>query len=124
FLMVVMLVSIAVFSVIKSEAILLNLLARILLIPVVAGISYEVIRFSAKCFKRVNNELRAVGMRAWLFAILTTPGLWLQNVTTQEPSDDQLEVAIYALNESLSLEKIAQNTDGLQPATAEGLAAD
>lgn len=92
FLMVVMLVSIVLFSVVKFDALLLNMLTRIALIPVIAGISYEIIRAAGK------KESSAV------FSLMTLPGLWLQNVTTQEPSDEQLEVAIFALKESLKLE--------------------
>jgi uncharacterized protein YqhQ len=92
FLMVVMLVSIVLFSVVKFDALLLNMLTRIALMPIIAGISYEIIRAAGK------KESSA------LFSFMTLPGLWLQNVTTQEPSDDQLEVAIYALKESLKLE--------------------
>ena len=92
FLMVVMLVSILLFSVIKFDSLLFNFLVRIALIPVVAGISYEIIRLSAK---------RETGL---FFKTITRPGIWLQNVTTKEPDDSQLEVAITALKESLKLE--------------------
>jgi uncharacterized protein YqhQ len=92
FLMIVMLVAIVLFSAIKFDAILPNLLVRIALLPVVAGISYEIIRLAAK------KESGAV------FKIMTMPGLWLQNITTQEPDDSQLEVALEALKESLKLE--------------------
>ncbi len=101
FLMVVMLVAIVLFSVIKFDSLLLNFLIRIVLMPVVAGISYEIIRLSAK------KE------SSWIFRIMTRPGVWLQNVTTKEPDDQQLEVAIEALKESLKLE----------PATGEPLPA-
>ena len=94
FLMVVMLVSIVLFSVITFEQTWANLLIRIVLMPLVAGLSYEVIRYAAK------KESSAV------FKMMTLPGIWLQNITTQEPDDDQLEVAIEALNESLKLEPI------------------
>jgi uncharacterized protein YqhQ len=92
FLMVVMLVAIVLFSVIKFDAMWLNLLVRIALMPLVAGLSYEVIRYAAK------KESGAV------FKFMTMPGLWLQNITTQEPDGEQLEVAIRALDESLKLE--------------------
>jgi len=92
FLMVVMLVSILLFSVIKFDSLLFNFLVRLALIPVVAGISYEIIRLSAK---------KETG---FFFKTITRPGLWLQNVTTKEPDDNQLEVAITALKESLKLE--------------------
>src|SRR5215207_3022044 len=92
FLMVVMLVAIVLFSVIKFDSLLFNFLIRIALMPVVAGLSYEIIRLSAK------KESR------WFFKLMTRPGVWLQNITTQEPDDNQLEVAIEALKESLKLE--------------------
>ena len=92
FLMVVMLVAILLFSVIKFDSLFLNFAIRIVLIPVVAGISYEIIRLSA----------RKEG--GWFFKLITKPGVWLQNVTTKEPDDQQLEVAIEALKESLKLE--------------------
>lgn len=92
FLMVVMLVAIVLFSIIKFDSLLLNFLIRLALMPVVAGISYEIIRLSAK------KE------SSWFFKLMTRPGVWLQNITTQEPDDQQLEVAIEALKESLKLE--------------------
>jgi uncharacterized protein YqhQ len=92
FLMVVMLVAIILFSVIKFDSLVLNFLIRLALMPVVAGISYEIIRLSAK------KE------SSWFFKLMTRPGVWLQNITTQEPDDQQLEVAIEALKESLKLE--------------------
>ena len=90
--MVVMLVSIALFSVIKFDSLLLNFAVRLALMPLVAGLSYEIIRLSAK------KE------SGWVFKLFTRPGVWLQNITTQEPDDQQLEVAIEALKESLKLE--------------------
>jgi uncharacterized protein YqhQ len=98
FLMVVMMVSIVLFSVIAFESLLLNMSVRIALMPLVAGLSYEVIRFSAK------KE------SGFIFKVLTLPGIWLQNITTQEPDDDQLEVAIEALKESLKLEPQTENS--------------
>jgi len=92
FLMVVMLVSIVLFSVVKFDSLLYNMLVRIALLPLVAGLSYEIIRVSAK---------REGGL---FFKLITRPGVWLQNITTQEPDDEQLEVAIFALKESLKFE--------------------
>lgn len=105
FLMVVMLVAIVLFSVIKFDAMWLNLLVRIALMPLVAGLSYEVIRYAAK------KESGAI------FKIMTLPGIWLQNITTQEPDDEQLEVAIVSLKESLKLEPI--NTEKVPAAHRE-----
>ena len=71
--------------------------------PVVAGISYEIIRYAAK------KESSAI------FKFITLPGIWLQNITTQEPDKAQLEVAITALKESLKLEPLdAEETSANQ----------
>jgi uncharacterized protein YqhQ len=92
FLMIVMLVSIILFSIVRFDSLWLNMLTRIALVPVIAGLSYEIIRLSAKREGSV------------IFKLITAPGLWLQNITTKEPDERQLEVAIYALKESLKLE--------------------
>ncbi len=94
FLMVVMLVAIVLFSFIKFNSVILNLLARVVLVPLLAGVSYEVIRHTAK------EE------SSYIFRIITLPGLWLQKITTQEPDNGQLEVAIFALKEALKIETI------------------
>jgi uncharacterized protein YqhQ len=78
--------------VIKFDALWMNLVVRIALMPLVAGLSYEIIRYAAK------KESSAI------FKFMTLPGIWLQNITTQEPDKEQLEVAIRALKESLKLE--------------------
>jgi uncharacterized protein YqhQ len=92
FLMVVMLVSIVLFSVVAFSSFAYNIAVRVALIPVVAGLSYEIIRLSAK------KE------GGFVFKLITLPGVWLQNITTKEPDDGQLEVALVALKESLKLE--------------------
>ena len=94
FLMFVMVVSIAVFSIFKFQAFWMIFLSRVILIPVISGLSYELIRFSApRC-------------QTGFFRIIVLPGLALQRITTKEPSDDQLEVAILALREALELDGI------------------
>jgi len=95
FLMVVMLVSVVLFSIVRFDSLILNLLTRIVLIPLVAGVSYEIIKAAG------SKESGPV------FRLMTLPGIWLQNVTTREPSPDQIEVAIHALQESLKLEPSA-----------------
>ncbi|MGH9840704.1 MAG: DUF1385 domain-containing protein [Blastocatellia bacterium] len=100
FLMIVMMVSIVLFSVIKFDSLLFNMLVRIALLPLIAGISYEVIKAAGR------KETSA------LFSFITRPGIWMQNLTTREPSDDQLEVAIYALKESLKLEPLPAGARG------------
>lgn len=94
FLMFVMVVSIIVFSVFKFHAFWAIFLSRLVLVPVVSGLSYELIRLSASRCK------------SGFFRLLVLPGLTLQRITTKEPSDDQLEVAIRALKESLELDGI------------------
>ena len=91
FLMVVMLISAVVYAFIPFQSLAMKLLSRIVLIPVIAGISYEIIRFAA---------LRKTTVLQWI----TLPGLWLQRVTTKQPDDAQLEIAIRALDEALVLE--------------------
>ncbi|MGE5648087.1 MAG: DUF1385 domain-containing protein [Acidobacteriota bacterium] len=92
FLLVVMLVSIAVYTLLPFDSFLLKLVGRIALLPLIAGISYEAIRYAAR-------------HRSGLLAAITAPGLWLQRITTQPPSDDQTEVAIRALDRAMELEK-------------------
>jgi uncharacterized protein YqhQ len=91
FLMVVMLTSTFVYAFIPFDSFSLKLLSRVILIPLIAGLSYEIIRFAAKHQNVLLN-------------LITKPGLWLQRVTTKEPSDDQLEIAIRALDETIFLE--------------------
>ena len=86
FLLFVMVVSILIFSLVPTAAALpLRLLARLLLLPLVAGGSFELLRASAR--HRRNP----------IYAAVVAPGLWLQRLTTREPADDQLSVAIQAL---------------------------
>ncbi len=90
FLLVVMIVSILVFSIARFDSIAAKLLSRIVLLPLVAGISYEIIRYSAKHPKSIIR---------WV----TFPGLLLQKITTKEPDKSQLEIAIRALEEALTV---------------------
>ena len=95
FLLFVMAISIAVFSLIPSSAhFAIKFGARVVLIPLIAGLAYEVIRFSAR-------HLDSKACRA-----LIQPGLWLQRITTKEPDDSQLEIAIVALKEALMYDVI------------------
>ena len=93
FLLAVIVLSIIMFSLIPgSWPLWAKGLSRIALLPVIAGLGYEFIKYSAK------NSGNA------LIKVLMLPGLWLQRLTTREPSDDQIEVAIRALNEALAME--------------------
>lgn len=91
FLIVVMLVSIVVYTVFPFESFLAKFLLRLAALPVIAGLSYELIRYSAK-------------HQGSILAMMVAPGLWLQRITTQPPSDDQAEVAIRALDRAMALE--------------------
>jgi uncharacterized protein YqhQ len=103
FLMVVMLVSIVLFSVVAFSSFAYNIAVRIALIPFIAGLSYEIIRLSAK---------KESGL---VFKLITRPGVWLQNLTTKEPDDRQLEVALVALKESLKFEPKPDEAAALTP---------
>jgi uncharacterized protein YqhQ len=85
FILFVMIVSILVFSLLGRPDFLHRVIYKILLLPVVAGISYEAIRFTGK-----YSHSKLVQLLSW-------PGLTLQKITTREPSDDQIEVAIAAM---------------------------
>ena len=84
FLLIVMLVSIFVFAFLGWPELWIRILSRIILLPIVAGLSYEIIRFSA----RSQNSI---------VKLATLPGLWLQYLTTNEPDDSMIEVAIASL---------------------------
>ncbi len=92
FLMTVMIISIAFYIVIPVTTFWTRFGIRIALLPLIAGVSYEIIRFAAR-------------HRGSLFAFITAPGLWLQRITTQPPSDEQAQCAITALNEAMALEE-------------------
>jgi uncharacterized protein YqhQ len=92
FLMVVMVVSMVVYTAIPFSGFGAKLLSRVILVPFIAGISYELIRFAAK-------------RRGSFLATLTAPGLWLQRITTKPPSDEQATVAIHALEGAMTLEE-------------------
>ncbi|MEA2508391.1 MAG: hypothetical protein QOG21_473 [Actinomycetota bacterium] len=92
FLIIVMLVTVVVFSLIPTPGIAWRLASRVIAVPVIAGLSYEALRLGAR-FER------SAVMRA-----LMAPGIWLQHITTQEPAPDQLEVAIRSFQEVLDRE--------------------
>jgi uncharacterized protein YqhQ len=92
FLLVVMVISMLVYALVPVDGFLAKFVSRIALLPLIAGVSYELIRFAAK-------------RRGSLLSTLTAPGLWLQRITTKDPSDDQTEVAIRALDGAMRLEE-------------------
>lgn len=89
FLMTVFIIAILVFSLVGQPVLWVKILSRLLLLPVVAGVSYEVLRFSGR-----NYNL-------WWVRTLAQPGLWLQKLTTAQPDDDMVEVAIASMKQVL-----------------------
>lgn len=84
FLIIVMIVSMIVFMFLKTDNITIRVLSRVVLVPLIAGISYEIIKFAGKC----DNVF---------VKIISTPGMALQKLTTKEPEKDMIETAILAL---------------------------
>lgn len=92
FLVVVLVIAMICYAFLPFDSFWAKFAGRVALLPLIVGLSYEVIRFAAK-------------RRGGLMAMLTQPGLWLQRVTTQPPSNGQAEVAIRALNRAMELEE-------------------
>lgn len=92
FMIVVMLISMVIYTLIPVASFGMRFLVRIALLPLIAGVSFELIRFAAR-------------HQGTLWASLVAPGLWLQRITTQPPADAQLEIGIRALEEAMALEK-------------------
>ena len=84
-MIIVMVISILFFMVIRVETVWLRIVSRILLIPVIAGVSYEFLRIAGRSDSALVN-------------LLSKPGMWMQNLTTKEPDDSMIEVAIAAVN--------------------------
>ncbi|HXG40096.1 MAG TPA: DUF1385 domain-containing protein [Candidatus Limnocylindrales bacterium] len=89
FLVVVIILSILAFSLVGRQEPLVMVGSRIVLIPVIAGIGYEILRFGAR--HRTNGLVRAI----------MAPGIWVQLITTKQPTDDMIEVAIVATEQAL-----------------------
>lgn len=89
FLLIVMVISILFFSFLRWDNVFQRILFRLLLLPVVAGVSYEIIKFAGRSKNKIVQ-------------LLTKPGLWLQKLTTREPDASQLEVAIASLKAVLT----------------------
>jgi len=92
FLLLVMVLAILVYPLLPFDGFVAKLAARIALLPLIVGVSYELIRYAAR-------------HQQGLMAALTAPGLWLQRVTTKEPSDEMAAVAIHALDGAMQLEE-------------------
>ena len=99
FLLFVFLVSVVVFMFIRFDSPVLQLLCRLLLVPVIAGISYEFIRWAGRSENKVVQ-------------ILSKPGLWLQNLTTREPDDAMIEVGIASVEAVFDWKKFQDENRG------------
>lgn len=97
FLFIVLIVAIFVFALVGQPGLWIRILSRIALIPVIAAISYEIMKFGAG---HINNPL---------VRILLAPGLLLQSISTREPDDSQIEAAISALNEVIKIDQAADS---------------
>ena len=86
FLLFVMVISILFFMVVRVDTVWLRIISRIILIPVIAGVSYEVLRLAGRSNSKIMN-------------IVSRPGMWMQGLTTKEPDDSMIEVAIAAVEE-------------------------
>jgi uncharacterized protein YqhQ len=105
FLLIVMVISIFVFALVGDPSIWIKVLSRILLIPVIAGIAYEFLKFSAA--HQTNPIVK----------VLITPGLALQKMTTREPDLSMLEVSIAALEKLLEVEQVSADTTAIDQET-------
>ena len=106
FLLTVMVITIVVYAFFGRPALPLLIASRVLLIPLIAGISYEIIRFAARHMDK-----------AWM-RVLMRPGLALQKLTTRQPSLDQLEVAITSLKAVMTAEQLSEVEARREPAPA------
>jgi len=97
FLFIVLIVAIFVFALVGQPTLWLRILSRIALIPVIAAISYEIMKFGAA---HIDNSI---------VRVLLAPGLMLQAITTREPDDSQIEAAISALNEVIEIDRTADS---------------
>ncbi len=103
FLVVFVVVSILLFSLLAGQSIVVSIIGRILLIPVIAAVSYELLRFGAR--HRSNRIVR------WIFM----PGIWLQLITTKQPDDDMIEVAVASMREALTISGDSAPVGSLDP---------
>lgn len=104
FLLLVMVLTIFVYSTLQTPNLMFRVVSRLALLPLIAGMGYEILKWSSR------------HTRSPLVKLLITPGLWLQRLTTRPPDDSQVEVAIKAMEEVLNQEKRAEKATLHQPA--------
>jgi uncharacterized protein YqhQ len=100
FLLIVMVTTIFVFALFGEPGLWWRIGSRLLAIPIIAGLAFELLRLGARYPKSA------------FMRIVMTPGLWLQKITTKPPDDDQIEVAIASFNEVLRREQQARSAEG------------
>lgn len=110
FLVVVILVAIFVFSLVGRQELWLTVASRVVLLPVIAAVAYELLRFGARH--------RRQAIVRWLFE----PGIWVQKITTKQPTDDMIEVAIVALEQALAAdgETLPEGTGSIERVPLDG----
>ena len=91
-MLVVMVIALIVYAFLPIDSFWMKFAVRIALLPLISGLSYELIRFAAK------------RQDSFLMKALTSPGLWLQRITTKQPDNGQAQVAIHALEGAMKLE--------------------
>jgi uncharacterized protein YqhQ len=106
FLLIVMILTIFVFAIFGTPGLAWRIGSRLLAIPLIAGIAFELLRLGAKYH------------RSLIMRILMAPGLWLQKITTKPPSEDQIEIAIASFNKVLDMEREAPEPSPEEPAPA------
>ena len=99
FLIIVMIITVFVFSMFGTPGLLWRLLSRVIAIPIIAGLAYEALRLGARFPDSV-----------WMRALMR-PGIWLQKITTQEPDGSQIEVAVASFREVLRRETDAPSPE-------------
>ena len=108
FLLIVMVISILFFMVVRVDTIWLRIVSRIVLIPVIAGVSYEVLRLAGTSNSKIMD-------------IVSRPGMWMQGLTTKEPDDSMIEVAIVAVEAVFDWKKyLEENTTKIALKQLEG----
>jgi uncharacterized protein YqhQ len=103
FLVIFIILSILMFSLLAGQNVVVSIAGRILLVPVIASIAYELLRFGAKHRHR------------WWIRWLYLPGIWLQAITTKQPDDGMIEVAIASMQEALAANNEEAPDGSLQP---------
>ena len=101
FLIIVMMISILFFMIVRVEGFFPKMLSRIILIPVIAGVSYEFLRIAGRSDSAIVN-------------LLSKPGMWMQNMTTKEPDEEMIQVAIASVEAVFDWKAYLKDTFGYE----------